>query len=116
MERKTIHEEIGAITRQFTSSELVNQLGPKGLVAAPIHTIPQVLDYPPIRDRLLTSVSPGGDEVRLPPPSVEREHLASTGRRLAYAPAYGQDTGRVLASAGFSKEEIAGLMKGGIVA
>ena len=115
-ERKTLHKEIAAITQGFTTGNLVKRLSGQGLVAAPIHTIPQVLNYPPIRDRLLTSTSPAGSEVRLPPPSVEREHLASTGRRLPYAPTYGQHTGQVLADAGFSQGDIADLVRDGIVA
>jgi len=115
-ERESIHKEIASITRSFKTAELVELLSAKGLVAAPIHTIPQVVDFPPIRDTLLETRTSSGKPVRLPPPSVEREHLASSDRRLSYAPAYGQDTDKVLQEAGFSHDEVVGLRESGIVA
>jgi len=115
-ERASIHAEMASITRSFKTGELVKLLSAKGLVAAPIHTVPQVVEFPPIRDTLLETRTSSGKRVRLPPPSVEREHLTSVGRRLAYAPVYGQDTDQVLAEAGFSTEEVAHLRESGIVA
>lgn len=115
-QRALIHREMGAVTRGFRTAELLKLLSAQGLVAAPIHTIPQVMDFPAIRERLLETRTASGKRVRLPPPSVEREHLAASGRRLAPAPAYGQDTDKVLQEAGFSRGEIAGLRESGIVA
>jgi formyl-CoA transferase len=115
-ERAAIHEQMAAITRSFQTAELVKLLTGKGLVAAPIHTVPQVTGFPPIRDALLETETPSGKRVRLPPPSVEREHLASVGRRLAYAPTYGQNTDKILGQAGFSESEITGLRESGVVA
>lgn len=115
-ERESIHKDIGAITPNFKTAELVELLGTKGLVAAPIHTVPQVMDFPPIRDTLLETRTSSGKRVRLPPPSVEREHLVSCQRRLPYAPTYGQDTDRVFEGAGFAKKEIAELRESGIIA
>ncbi len=115
-ERDSIHQELGSIARNFQSTELVKLLTAAGLVAAPIHTVPQVMECPPIRDALLETTTPAGDRVRLPPPSVEREHLLSAQRQLPYAPGYGQDTNRILEEAGLPREEIAGLRRSGIVA
>ena len=78
--------------------------------------IPQVVDIRPIRDTLLETRTSSGKPVRLPPPSVEREHLESAGRRLTDAPTYGQDTEKVLQEAGFSPQEIAGLKESGMIA
>lgn len=115
-ERDAIHTDIAGITRRFPSAELVKLLSSKGLVAAPIHTVPQVVRFPPIRDTLLETRTATGKTVRLPPPSVEREALTAAKRRLPYAPAYGQNTERVLGDAGFSAEEVAALSEAGIVA
>ena len=115
-ERESIHKDVSALTRAFKTADLVQLLGAKGLVAAPIHTVPQVIDIPPIRDRLIETRTPSGKRVRLPPPSVEREHLASVERRLPYAPTYGQHTDQVLREAGYSPEELAGLRESGIIA
>jgi len=75
-----------------------------------------VIEYPPIRDKLLRTRMPSGRAVRLPPPSIERAHLAATKRQLSYAPAYGQDTESVLIESGFSNDEVATLKASGIVA
>jgi crotonobetainyl-CoA:carnitine CoA-transferase CaiB-like acyl-CoA transferase len=115
-DREKIHEEIAAITPRFKTEGLVKLLQAKGLVAAPIHTVPQVMDFPPIRERLLETETPGGKKVRLPPPSVEQEHLVSLKRRLPFAPSYGRDTEPVLKEAGFSAAEIESLSADGVVA
>lgn len=115
-ERDTIHEEVGAITRGFETATLVELMGKKGLVAAPIHTIPQVIEYPPVRDTLLWTHADSGKPVRLPPPSVEREQMVAQERRLPYAPRYGEHTDHVLKEAGFSTSEVAELRESGIVA
>ncbi len=115
-QREAIHREIGAVTRAGKTDELVKLLGEKGLVAAPIRTIPEVVDNPPIRDVLLESTTPAGKSVRLPPPSVERTHMTTAQRRLTYPPAYGQDTGDVLKEAGFGHAEIAELKESGMIA
>jgi crotonobetainyl-CoA:carnitine CoA-transferase CaiB-like acyl-CoA transferase len=115
-DRDAIHHEIGSITGKHTTQELVTLFGNKGLVAAPIHTIPQLLEFPPVRDRLVETRTPSGKPVRLPPPSVERAHLDSVDRRLPYAPTYGRDTDTVLAEVGFTSSEIAELRASGLVA
>ena len=84
-------------------------------MVAPINTIPQVVEFPPIRDTLLETRTPAGKPVRLPPPSVEREHLKSVGRCLPYAPSYAEDTEVVLCQAGFSGKEIVELRESGII-
>ena len=114
-DRDAIHKEIGSITRNYITGVLVGLLSSKGLVAAPINSIPQVVEYPPIRDRLLETKAASGKSVRLPPPSVEREHLASCKGRLPYAPTYGQDTNKVLHDAGLPEREIQLLRERGII-
>jgi len=115
-ERETIHREIGAITRGLKTGPLVELLTSKGLVAAPIHTISQAAEFPAIRDKLLHTRTPSGRQVRLPPPSVEREHLAANGRGLAYAPGYSEHTEAVLREVGLSQKEIGQLREGGTIA
>jgi len=114
-DRGPIHKEIGAVTRRFKTVDLVDLFGAQGLVAAPIHTVPQVIDYPPIREKLLRTTMPSGRTVRLPPPSLECEHLTSAGRQVSCPPAYAQDTVSILQEAGFSSTEIAELRSDGII-
>jgi crotonobetainyl-CoA:carnitine CoA-transferase CaiB-like acyl-CoA transferase len=139
-ERESIHKGIGSITRTFKTRSLVDLLSSKGLVVAPIHTVPQAIDYPAVRDKLLETKTPSGAKVRLPPPAVEREHLkcvpeplsplggegrvrgfpdtlsAAAGRCLPYAPGYGEHTDAVLREAGMSEDEITQLRGRGTIA
>lgn len=115
-EREAIHRDVGAVTRRFGTGELVELFAGTGLVAAPIRTVAEVRDLPPVRDRLLETRTPSGKRVRLPPPSVEHEQIQASGRRLPYAPPYGRDTEKVLGEVGFSLEEIENLKGSGVVA
>ncbi|MFQ5591869.1 MAG: CaiB/BaiF CoA transferase family protein [Phycisphaerae bacterium] len=115
-ERESIHNDINGVTRRHRTGEMVALLSAEGLVAAPIRSVPQVMDHPPIRDALLETRTAAGKRVRLPPPAVERQHLAASQRHLSYAPAYGQDTDGILEEAGFSRKEIADLRGSGIIA
>ncbi len=115
-ERAAIHEELRAITQTFKTQPLVDLLAGKGLVAAPIHTVPQAIEHASIRDKLLETKSSTGRSVRLAPPSVELSHLAEGGRRLSYAPRYGQHTHAVLEQAGYCANEITDLLNDGTIA
>ncbi|MDO8629259.1 MAG: CoA transferase [Phycisphaerales bacterium] len=115
-EREAIHREIGSITRRSKTTALVDLLSSKGLVVAPIQTVPQAIEYPAIRHKLLETKTPGGAKVRLPPPAVEREHLAAAGRCLPYAPEYGEHTDGVLRDVGLSQDYITQLRGRGTIA
>jgi len=115
-EREAIHREIGATTRRVKTGTLVDLMNPKGLVVGPIHTVPQAIEYPAIRHKLLQTKTPGGAKVRLPPPAVERENLAACARCFSYAPEYGEHTDPVLREAGLSQDEITQLRGRGTVA
>ena len=114
-ERESLHSEIGAVTSKVKTTELVELLGNKGLVVAPIRTIPDVIDCAPIQKALLETKTSSGKPVRLPPPAVEREYLSSVNRQLPFAPTYGQDTERVLLQACLPKGEIDDLRESGII-
>jgi len=115
-DREQIHTEIAAVTKGFATDKLSQMLGAKGLVAAPIRTIPQVIESQPIRDCLLETETPSGKKVRLPPPSVEQDHIKTVGRKLAFAPSYGRDTQAVLKEAGYTDVETEDLRAEGVVA
>ncbi len=115
-DRDKIHHEIGAVTGGYATDDIAGLLSAQGLVAAPINTIPQVIDLPQIRNTLLETQTPAGGKVRLPPPAVEQPHLRECERRLPFAPRYGQHTERVLEEAGLRREEIETLTSDGTVA
>jgi crotonobetainyl-CoA:carnitine CoA-transferase CaiB-like acyl-CoA transferase len=108
-------EEIAALTREHSTEDLWKLFGSSGLVAAPVHSIADVIEFGPIRDRLLKTVTPSGKTVRLPPPSVERAYLDAVDRTLPFAPTYGRDNSRILGEAGLAPEEIDVLRKEGVI-
>jgi len=115
-ERESIHSELADATRNMATKDLVEMLTGRGIVAAPIHTVPEALEFAPVRDRLLETRTESGRHVRLPPPSVETAHLASSDRQLPYAPRYGQNTDGVLQEAGLTTVEIKSLRESGTIA
>lgn len=114
-DRVALSEALGALTTAYTVAALHERFGKAGLVAAPVQTIADVIDYPPVRDRLLKTVTPSGKTVRLPPPSVERAHIVETDRTVPFAPTYGRDNDKVLAEIGLSADEVAELKNKGVV-
>lgn len=115
-DRASIHAEIASITSEQETSALIARLTGNGLVAAPINTVHQAMEFPPIRDTLLETRTPSGHPVRLPPPSIERKTLAARRRRLPFAPRYGESTDAVLTQAGFSQHDIDTLRNAGTIA
>lgn len=115
-ERELIHLELAEVTRNISTGDLVEMLTGRGIVAAPIHTVSEAVEFAPIRERLLETRTESGKRVRLPPPSVETAHLTSGDRQLPYAPRYGQNTVSVLQEVGLTSDEIASLKETGVVA
>jgi crotonobetainyl-CoA:carnitine CoA-transferase CaiB-like acyl-CoA transferase len=83
-----------------------------GIPHARIQTIAEVRDMQAVARKLTTTRTPEGRTIRLPPAAVD---LAATPREYAFAPRYGEHTGRVLRETGCSEDEIADLRAGGIV-
>lgn len=83
---------------------------------APITPIEKVSGLPFVEENILRTKMPDGHEVRLPPAAADTDHLSAAGGVLPFAPAYGADTDSLLAEAGYSASEIAGLREQGVVA
>lgn len=109
-ERDSVREELSAIIRTRTTSELVPMLQKLGIVAMPVNTIADVRKTDGVREYLTRTSLPGGEEVLLPPTAVE------TGRtEFRLSPRYGEHTTAVLAEAGVDDDEIDDLRQRGIV-
>ena len=68
-----------------------------------------------LSSRLLTTTTPDGHSVRLPPPASSTPHLDDHGRELPFAPAYGEHTDAILAEVGFTGERVAELRTQGVI-
>lgn len=111
-ERARIHADIAAITRKFTTAELMQDLRAATIAHAPIQTIAQVAAMEHISGKMATSTMPDGRTIRLQPPAVD---LAGPSH-FTFAPRYGEHTRAVLREAGYNSEETGNLAAGGVVA
>ncbi len=114
--RQPLHAAIGAITALHTRHEVAAVLAPAAVPHAPISAIEEVMSLPFVADTLLSTQSPDGKPIRLPPAAVDTPHLEAIGGRLPFAPSYGEHSDGVLAEAGLSTNEIAELRSKGVVA
>jgi crotonobetainyl-CoA:carnitine CoA-transferase CaiB-like acyl-CoA transferase len=111
-----LHAEIGAITAKHPAAEIAKALAAAQIPHAPITPIEKVLDLDFLQGVLLSTTTPDGKRVRLPPPAVATEWLDEHGREVPFAPAYGGDTDDLLAEIGIKVHEVEDLRARGVVA
>jgi crotonobetainyl-CoA:carnitine CoA-transferase CaiB-like acyl-CoA transferase len=112
-ERKAIHADIAAITKQASSAELAEELSRATIPNASINNIPQVAELEALRDRLTTTTLPNGKTIRMQPLAVE---LEGAKRQLDFPAKYGQHTESVLGEAGYSDVELGVMREAGVIA
>ena len=112
-ERAAIHRDIGAVTRQHASDEILADLRSATIPATRIHDIRQTRELPALRDKLTRTLMPDGRTLHMQPMAVD---LPGAAGALDFPPKYGQDTTAVLAEAGLGAEEIQSLYGAGVVA
>jgi len=115
-DKDNLFRRIGEITRRHDYDTLAAALAEAKVPYAPITAIEDVPGLDFYRRRQTHTVTPGGREIRLPPPAVETEHLAEADRALPFAPAYGEHTDAILDEIGYDAGAIADLRQQGVVA
>jgi len=111
-EREAIHKEMAVATMRFSSAELMKALSSIGIPHAPINTISQVKQMDAINNKLISTKTPNGSKVRLPPLAVD---LDGAVKELSFPPKYSEHTSSVLLEAGLIEEDLAGLQEKGII-
>jgi crotonobetainyl-CoA:carnitine CoA-transferase CaiB-like acyl-CoA transferase len=113
--RSELVAAVANVTARFTTSEVLERLGPVGVPCAPVNTLPETAADPQV-DALGTIVEmpvEGLGPVKLVMSPI---HFSRTPRRAVMPPpALGADTDAVLAEVGYSDEEIARLRNEGVV-
>ncbi|MBW7849461.1 MAG: CoA transferase [Rhodospirillales bacterium] len=112
-DRETLHRDIAAITSQATADEIRDDLARATVPNARIHTIPQVAQMAALSDKLTRTVMPDGRTIRMQPLAVD---LPEAQAEMPFPPKYGQHTDAILAEAGYTDAELAGLRARGVVA
>jgi len=113
--REELHRDIGAITREHTSTEIAAIFAAAGIPHAPITPIEKVMELDFLAGRLLETHTPDGTRVRLPPPAVATPHLDGIDGKLPFSPSYGEHTDAVLGEVGIARDEIGQLRERGVV-
>ena len=115
-DKEELHQSIEAITQNHPSTEISEVLEEAAIPHSHITPIEEVSDLPFVASNALKTTAPDGSAVRLPPPAVTTEYLEKINRNLAFAPAYGEHTDKLLNEVGLASSEIDELKKRGIVA
>jgi crotonobetainyl-CoA:carnitine CoA-transferase CaiB-like acyl-CoA transferase len=112
-DRAKLRDDVGAITRAHTTSDVGATLAAATIPWAAINDIRQVRELPALAKRFTATRTPDGRAVRMQPAAVTLPGMAG---EYAFAPKYGAHTRAVLAEAGFASEEVAALARAGVVA
>ena len=111
-----LHKRIARITETKSSDELTETLKAAAVPHAPITPIEEVMELPFVEPTLLETRTPEGRPIRLPSPAITTPFLEEHDGQLPFAPAYGENTDKVLTEIGLSSSEIRELRNRGIVA
>ena len=112
-DREAIYREIGEITRLATFATLSEEFFAAQIPNTPINDIPRVHEMPAVRSKMVRTVLPTGQALRLQPRAVDMPDRPDE----FYPPrGYGVDTRAVLLEAGYAGSEIDSLIEAGIAA
>ena len=108
-----IYREIGAVTAEMSTSELVSHLREATIAHAIINSVPEVRDLRALHGKLTTTIAPDGQLIRMQPMPVDE---SGAKRELSFPPKYGEDTRRVLAEIGYGTEQLDEFETAGVIA
>ncbi|MCX7170749.1 MAG: CoA transferase [Proteobacteria bacterium] len=112
-EREAIHRDMAQATKTRTTAELSADFRRATIPHAPIQDIPAVRDMAALRDKLTTTRTPSGKQVRMQPAAVD---IAGAPSDFSFPAKYAQHTLALLREAGYAEEECLRLREQGIVA
>jgi len=114
---KNLNAEINAITKKYSSEELIELLTSITVPVSKIQTVREVIADPLVEDKLLHARDPvSGMHITLAPPPNMTPFLAASNRRLSFPPRFGEDNQEIYGrKLGYSDEALAGLNEKGII-
>ncbi len=110
-----LHAEIEALTKKHPSERLARCLAAAAIPHAPVHRIEEVAQLDFVRESALTTRTPTGQRVQLPPAALRSEFLEERGGELPFAPSYGEHTRSLLEEVGESPAEVDRLIAEGSI-
>ncbi len=101
-ERAALYGDIGALTSLYTIDELVKDFSAATIPHARINDIPQVAKLPALKSKMTTTTLPNGRKIHMQPMAVDVEGAVTS---LSFPPFYGEQTAKIMAEAGYSKDD-----------
>ncbi|MBI5921196.1 MAG: CoA transferase [Betaproteobacteria bacterium] len=111
-EREAIHSDMAQVTKNFTTEALSAEFRRATIPHAPIQDIPAVRDMAALRDKLTTTRTPAGKQIRMQPAAVD---IAEAPGDFPFPAKYGQHTLALLREAGYAEEDCRRLREQGII-
>ena len=114
---KNLNAAINAITKNYSSEELIELFTSITVPVSKIQTVREVIADPLVEKRLLYARDPvSGMDITLAPPPNMTPFLAASNRRLSFPPRFGENNQEIYGrKLGYSDEALAGLNEKGIV-
>ena len=114
---KNLNEAINNITKNYSADELIEMFKSIVVPISKIHTIPEVLEDPLVKRRLLYSKDPvTGKEITLAPPPNMTPFLEACSRKLSFPPRFGEHNESIFGTElGYSKEKLAEWKDKGVI-
>jgi crotonobetainyl-CoA:carnitine CoA-transferase CaiB-like acyl-CoA transferase len=112
-----LNQAINAITRNYTSEELIELFSAINVPISKIQTIDAIIKDPLIKRRLLFAEDPAtGMRITLAPPPHMTPFLEQSGRRLSFPPRFGEHNGEIYGEQlGYSADDLARLKENHII-
>jgi len=114
---ENLNKKLNEITKRFKSDELIEIFRSITVPISKIQTIPEVLEDPLVKERLLWSKDPkSGLKIVLAPPPYMTEFLERSNRELNFPPRFGEHNEEIYGGMlGYSVEQIKELKEKGVI-
>ncbi|MEJ2165241.1 MAG: CoA transferase [Desulfobacterales bacterium] len=112
-----LNAAINAITRNYSSEELIDLFTSITVPISKIHTVAEVITDPLVERRLLHAQDPvTGARITLAPPPNMTPFMEACRRQLSFPPRFGEHNQEIYGTRlGYSDDELAGLKQKGII-
>ena len=112
-----LNKAINAITKNYTSEELIELFTSITVPISKIKTVPEVIADPLVERRLLYAKDAASDtKITLAPPPKMTPFLEASDRHLSFPPRFGEQNADIYGQKlGYSAEELAGFKEKGII-
>jgi crotonobetainyl-CoA:carnitine CoA-transferase CaiB-like acyl-CoA transferase len=111
-----LNRAINAITKKFTTEELIDAFTKATIAISKVNAIPEVLDDPHIKPNLIRSVDPStGVQISIAPPPYNTPYLKAVNRTLRFPPRFGENNEEIYEKLGYNAAQLRELKEKNII-